>query len=173
MAILMLLRHAKSDWSNEGLSDIERPLNHKGRKCARRLGKYLKKFNMIPDLIRVSPAKRALQTLELMQEQWDTEDKNRCHIIETKDFYPGNSNILMSQIAKINMGIEKVMFIGHNPGMESLIALLGRFEEQFHLPTAGMVVFRNTSRDWKTFVLSKLILDGMYFPNLVKTALNE
>jgi phosphohistidine phosphatase len=51
MKTLYLLRHAKSSWKDETLSDIERPLNGRGRKAAEAIGDYLKRENVIPDLV--------------------------------------------------------------------------------------------------------------------------
>lgn len=34
MKKLFLIRHGKSDWSNENLEDFDRPLNARGKKCS-------------------------------------------------------------------------------------------------------------------------------------------
>ena len=40
MRELILIRHAKSDWSNPLLDDFERPLNKRGEKNAPFMAKY-------------------------------------------------------------------------------------------------------------------------------------
>lgn len=43
MKKLFIIRHAKSDWSNEALDDYDRPLNERGKKNAPFMGKLLAK----------------------------------------------------------------------------------------------------------------------------------
>ena len=59
MKTLLLLRHAKSSWADDRLSDFDRPLNDRGREDAPRMGKLLRQHDLVPDLIIASPAKRA------------------------------------------------------------------------------------------------------------------
>ena len=59
--MLLLLRHAKSSWKDEDISDHERPLNKRGKKDAPKMGKLLKNLNLTPDKIISSSAKRAAQ----------------------------------------------------------------------------------------------------------------
>lgn len=51
MKTLLLLRHAKSSWANDRLSDFDRPLNDRGRGDAPRMGRLLSRLDMVPDLI--------------------------------------------------------------------------------------------------------------------------
>ena len=55
MRRLMLLRHAKSDWSTPGQRDHERPLNARGREAAGKMGAYMVRHALVPDLIVASP----------------------------------------------------------------------------------------------------------------------
>ena len=64
---LIVMRHAKSSWSNAGLDDHDRPLNKRGRKDAPRIALELQNRDWIPDRIRVSSSKRTMETLELME----------------------------------------------------------------------------------------------------------
>jgi phosphohistidine phosphatase len=65
MRTLYLLRHAKSSWASPLLDDFERPLNKRGREAAPRIGRLLRKREMIPDLVLCSAARRATETWEL------------------------------------------------------------------------------------------------------------
>ncbi|MEM1306411.1 MAG: histidine phosphatase family protein, partial [Pseudomonadota bacterium] len=60
---LILLRHAKSSWSDPGLADIDRPLNKRGRAAAPRMGRWLAQAGYTPDLVICSPSMRTRQTL--------------------------------------------------------------------------------------------------------------
>lgn len=64
MKELILIRHAKSSWSNPLLEDFERPLNKRGAKNAPFMAKVLKQKEVNPDLIISSPSKRTKDTLD-------------------------------------------------------------------------------------------------------------
>jgi len=48
MKTLVLMRHAKSNWSGD-LSDFDRPLNERGIRSARALGNWLRVNDLLPD----------------------------------------------------------------------------------------------------------------------------
>ena len=66
MKTLYLLRHAKSSWSFDELSDQERPLNDRGRDDAALMGQALAKRRICPDMVVSSPAVRAMSTAVLV-----------------------------------------------------------------------------------------------------------
>ena len=62
MKTLLILRHAKSSWKHEQISDHDRPLNKRGKRDAPRIGRLLRDRNLAPELIISSTAKRARKT---------------------------------------------------------------------------------------------------------------
>ena len=62
MKTLILVRHAKSNWNDSSISDIDRPLNKRGLRDAPFMGKLLKETGIRVDQFISSPAKRALTT---------------------------------------------------------------------------------------------------------------
>jgi len=64
MKHLVLMRHAKSDWSAGGHSDFTRPLNPRGRKAATALGQWLRDMDVIPDQVLCSSAARTSETVQ-------------------------------------------------------------------------------------------------------------
>ena len=66
MKTIFLLRHAKSSWDDVSLDDFDRPLSPRGIKSCKKIGKYLKKNRLIPDIVYCSSAMRAKQTWELV-----------------------------------------------------------------------------------------------------------
>src|SRR5262249_35236202 len=65
MRRLMLLRHAKSDWTR-GARDHERTLAPRGREAAPRIGAYMVHHDLLPDLVVCSTATRARETWDLV-----------------------------------------------------------------------------------------------------------
>jgi len=114
MKKLYLIRHAKSSWKNPGMSDIERPLNKRGKRDAPFMGKLLNNVGAKPDVIITSPAQRALRTSKVMAEELDYPVKN---IIINKLIYEADTNELISIIKSIPDEVNIAMFFGHNPGL--------------------------------------------------------
>ena len=141
---LMLLRHAKSNWKKDDLTDIERPLSDKGKKNAAKLGKWLLQHNLMPDLILVSPAVRAQQTLKRIC--------NECpaSAITVDSLYLADIPQLKQVLADAPFA-ERIMLIGNNPGLESLYNMLVTETPESHVqlfPTCAMAHLILPS-DWK------------------------
>ncbi|WP_051453397.1 SixA phosphatase family protein [Hydrogenovibrio kuenenii] len=115
---LLLVRHAKSDWK-EDLDDKERPISEKGKKAASRLGHWLQENNLMPSYALVSPAQRAQQTFKRLKV-----DKDICPQITLDQLYLATLDELIEVLAEIPKHYERVMIIGHNPGLEELAQFL-------------------------------------------------
>lgn len=130
MKTLLLMRHAKSSWKDTNLKDHERPLNKRGRYDAPLMGQVLVDRELLPQKILCSSAVRARETAEALQKAVDhpfeIEYLDRLYLAEADEYF----NVLREQPDNL----ERVMVIGHNPGLETLLQLLsGQIEA---LPTA-------------------------------------
>ena len=131
---LLIIRHAKSDWSDETLEDIDRPLSDKGKKQACKMGHWLAEHDLIPQCILVSPARRAQQTLTRLTRHWDATPE-----IETIDaLYTADLDTLIHIINQVPDAIRRVAVLGHNPGLETLLAWLTGDESNAHLSTCAI-----------------------------------
>ena len=137
---LIVMRHAKSSWSDASLDDHDRPLNKRGRRDAPRIAQELHDREWIPDRIRVSSSKRTMETLELME---------GISINSTIDVEPGlyHSNIstLMQAVEEVEEG-KTTMIISHNPGSEILVHQLSNRLEV--MPTAAAALFEKEHDEW-------------------------
>ncbi len=118
---LFVVRHAKSDWSHEGMSDFDRPLNERGMRNAPFMADQFAEAGHSLHFILTSPANRAITTadffkrrLGLSEKQWDTERK----------IYEADANRLLTIVNGLDDAHESVMLVGHNPGLSSLVNLL-------------------------------------------------
>jgi phosphohistidine phosphatase len=118
---LYLVRHAKSDWSNGGLSDFDRPLNERGLRNAPFMADRFAEAGKTIDFILTSPANRAITTagyfkrrLGIRDDQWDTERR----------IYEADTARLMQIINRLHDAHNHVMLVGHNPGLSSLVQAL-------------------------------------------------
>jgi phosphohistidine phosphatase len=132
MKTLLLLRHAKSSWSDESLADHDRPLNERGKRDAPRMGRLLKARQLVPDIVVCSTAKRARKTAKRVLEAsgYDVGLELR------EELYHAPPSVYLETLQELEDQHQCAMLVGHNPGMEDLLALVvGRFET---LPTAAL-----------------------------------
>ena len=149
MRRLMLLRHAKSDWS-KGTPDLERPLAVRGREAAPRMGAYLKAESLLPDLALVSPALRARQTWDLVRPSLGAVEERREPRI-----YEAPASRLLDVVREVAAGVRTLLMIGHNPGFQELAKLLVGHGDRYALarlvqkfPTAGLAVIDIDAEHW-------------------------
>ena len=131
---LLILRHAKSSWKNEKLKDIDRPLKHRGEEDAIVIGKVLTMAELVPQVILSSPAERAKRTAELVA----AEAKFKGGLTLVDSFYMGEPENYIKELKQLPDEIERVMIVGHNPGLEALLQLMdGKVNS---LPTGSLAI---------------------------------
>ncbi|HEU5473264.1 MAG TPA: histidine phosphatase family protein [Actinophytocola sp.] len=130
---LVVVRHAKSDWSG-GELDYERPLAERGRRDAPALGGWLAEHVKTLDLVVCSPATRARQTWQLAGARLDP----RPSVRHDERMYGAGPTELLTVLAELPDEIERVALVGHNPGLADLVARLSG--EQRELKTAAVAV---------------------------------
>ena len=148
MKTLLLLRHAKSSWDDPALADHERPLNARGEKDAPRVGQLARDEGLVPDLIVSSDAIRARLTAEAIADATGGQilvDPRLYHASAT-EILAAVRSVVEHSVVKHDVGT--VMIVGHNPGLEELIALLT--EELEHLPTAALAKIALPIERWSS-----------------------
>jgi len=118
---LLILRHAKSDWDGKAASDFERPLAKRGRKDAPRVGEWLYREGVVPDVIVSSPAERARATVLRVCKSLDYKKKD---ILWDTDIYEAGVPDLLGVLARVSASAPTVLLVGHNPGLEELVRYL-------------------------------------------------
>ena len=145
--LLILVRHAKSDWGNLSLSDFERPLNERGKKDAPAMAERLKEKKIDIDLFIASPAKRAAKTAKAFVEVFD---KKKDEIIFEKDLYLASTDIFFNVIENTNDKARSIAVFSHNDGITHFANLLtdARID---NIPTCGIFAVKATCDSWKDF----------------------
>jgi len=131
---LILLRHAKSDWSGS-LPDVDRPLADRGKAQAPLAGQWLADHAGRIDLALVSPARRARETWELATAHFEPLPPARFE----DRVYAASADRLLDIVHDVPDTVQTVLIVGHNPGMEQLASLLAG--EEVVLRTSGIAVF--------------------------------
>ena len=149
---LMLLRHAKSSWTDPGVVDRDRPLNPRGIKAAAAMGAYMRKEALVPELVLCSPARRARETWRLVAEKL----KDAPKIIVDDAIYDfGNGGRIIDAIGNTADRERSVLVTGHNPSLERLALRLSgdgdnksrrRMEQKF--PTGALAIIDFAMSSW-------------------------
>ena len=116
---LILMRHAKSDWTDPFQDDQDRVLNPRGRASAHALGQWLAKGNHIPEQVLCSAAQRTRETWEIVNSVLNCPAQ-----VQLEDrLYLARAQDMLTQLRNLAHG-NVVLMIGHNPGIGQMAELL-------------------------------------------------
>jgi len=139
---LLIMRHAKSSWKDTDIPDFDRPLNKRGKADAPTVGHLLKDRELIPQRILCSTATRARQTVDGLLETSGYDGE----VVYLESFYMAECITYLESLRLLSDDLERVMIVGHNPGLETLLQLLtGKVEA---LPTAALAYLSLPISHW-------------------------
>ena len=150
MKTLTLLRHAKSGWDDPVARDFDRPLNPKGQRAAAMMGRHLKAEGLEFDHVVASPAARVVETLAQVATGYGSDLAPHWD----QRLYLASAATLLDVIHELPAGAGRVLFSGHNPGLEELVLLLStdnalRDSVEVKFPTASLAEMRFDVDDWR------------------------
>lgn len=151
MLRLVLMRHAKSSWSDKKRDDFDRPLSKRGKEAAPGIGRALAERDVIPDRILCSPARRTRDTLKLLI---DAMAISPPVSYEDQLYVFGDGTAYLNAICRQKKA-PVLMLIGHNPSAHNLaqslaatgdVSAMNRMKRKF--PTAAVAVIALPIDDW-------------------------
>lgn len=155
MRRLLLLRHAKSDWSRPGQPDHARVLSSRGERAAPLMGRYLAEHGLVPQHAIVSTAERTRQTWQGLGKAVTRQPR----VVYDERIYEAAPADLLAAIGDAPADAESLLVVGHNPGMQSLaLALTGGGSAQARdalaakFPTAALAVLDFDAADWTSLM---------------------
>ena len=161
MKHLYLIRHAKSDWSDESQSDFERGLNKRGQRAILTMAGVLKEKKIMPDLMLSSSAKRARLTAEGLANNIDYSGK----IKYIDALYMAEPTEVIHMIKEIKDKYNAVFIVGHNPETTELTELL--IDETIdNVPTLGIVALNVAIEHWGNIKAENIKLDFFIYPKM-------
>lgn len=160
MKTLTIVRHGKSDWSYNGVKDIDRCLKERGINDGYEMARRCKDRGLIPDLIISSTATRAMHTALIFSRVLELSTEE---IKVTGDLYLSGVEEIMSVIYGINDDINSLMIFGHNPGFTDLADHLSNLNIM-NVPTTGMVVLEFDTEKWTSVSRNSIINEEFDFP---------
>lgn len=139
MKRLTLLRHAKSGDDGTVARDFDRPLNAKGRRAARAIGRYMRDQALRFDAVEASPAMRVAETLQEVEAVYGLGLAPAWE----KTLYLATPDELLDAVHQAPAEAESLLLVGHNPGLEQLVLRLvaagdARGEVAIKYPTASL-----------------------------------
>lgn len=160
MKTILLVRHAKSSWDNDSLTDIERPLNERGLKDAPFMAKLLGSKHIAPDLIVSSPAIRALTTAAYFKNALGVEGEDMW---VRDEIYEAMTVTITNLINTLPESASTVMLFGHNPTFTSVA---NQFSTRYidNIPTCGVVKIESTATNWADFSPQNAMVVETFFP---------
>jgi phosphohistidine phosphatase len=158
---LILLRHAKSDWSTpRERGDLKRPLSKRGRNAARTMGRFLAQANQIPDSVISSPALRATETIQLAV----ASGKMVVPVRAAEGLY-GDVESVLAEIRKEPDSTEMLLVVGHEPVWSELASLL-LGGASLRLPTCSVARIDFEGEHWKDLLVGRGRLAWLVVPRL-------
>src|SRR5437868_856183 len=150
MTIIAIMRHAKSDWGQPGMADFDRPLNERGRKAAKRVGRELKRRKVRFDQVIASPAARVRETLTELARGYGEPLDPRFE----QRIYEAGVDALFELVRTIPEQVHAPLLVGHNPGLHQLVMKLASDDDKLrgkisgNLPTAAMALIELPAARW-------------------------
>ncbi|MBX9943902.1 MAG: histidine phosphatase family protein [Reyranella sp.] len=152
MKAILLLRHAKSAWSDPRLSDHDRPLNRRGEQAAKAMADEIARNAPHPDLILCSTATRTRQTLAPLIARLGAPAPK---ISLEDELYLAAEDALLARLQAVDDAVGSVLLIGHNDGIWELATALAdrgpapalaALREKY--PTGALAVLRARPDRW-------------------------
>ena len=135
MKRLTLMRHADAQWKDPEVDDFARPLNRRGHAEAESMARRLIELALIPDLIVMSPARRAAMTAEIIGRELSLLPRS---IRYEEPLYLGGAQEILKLARTVGPRVSHLMIIGHNPGISEVAHLLAPREEMEGMATAAL-----------------------------------
>jgi phosphohistidine phosphatase len=150
MKTLTLLRHAKSGWDDPVARDFDRPLNRRGRRAAKTVGREMRAQGLVFDQVVASPAARVVETLADIADGYGRSLEPRFD----QRIYLATTETLLDIVHEADDGADRLLIVGHNPGLEMLAMMLTsgeglRAELAIKYPTATVAEISLPVAHWR------------------------
>jgi len=143
MKTLLLLRHAKSSWKDDGLTDHDRPLNERGKRDAPRVGQLLAELGLQPGVVLSSTAVRARKTAKSVVKNSGLD----VAIELLPELYLADPTTYLEIVHRQPDAIDCLLIVGHNPGIAELLFVLTEHDDDF--PTCALMQIEAEISSWR------------------------
>lgn len=154
MKTVYIVRHAKSSWKYEGISDIDRPLKERGIHDAHLMSKHLAKHIERPDVFISSVANRALHTAVIFCQNFNYPFSN---LQIKKELYSFSDGYLVKTVKALDDSFKSAIIFSHDHGINTFVNKFGN-KPIAHVTTCGVIAIRFDEKHWKNIKKGKTIL---------------
>jgi len=158
--ILGIIRHAKSTWDYESVSDLDRPLKESGINKTIDIAQQLKKLNISPDLIISSPAIRALHTAVITARVLNFPFEK---ILISPIIYGDAEEDILKFIKATKDNVNNLFIFGHNPVVTGLSNYFLK-RPLDNLPTSGAVILKFEISSWNEISKKTIHSETVFLP---------
>ncbi len=132
--ILYILRHAKAETGAASQDDHDRRITQRGLEAASAMGHFFTRQGIRPDAVICSTAVRARETWAEVMNAYGrdvpTEFADRLYLASV--------NETMQLIAQANENVQRLLIVGHNPGLHQFSLKLAKSGAQELMDTIGI-----------------------------------
>jgi len=145
---LLIFRHGKAE-AYGTVADEARTLTKRGRKQARKMGAWLLEMDLLPELLLCSDSARTMETAAIAGHVAGILPES----IQSAPFlYLAPETALLAVLAQSDAAVQRLMIVGHNPGLEGVVDYLAghslaEYGGHAHLKT-GTLVRLSLPDDW-------------------------
>jgi phosphohistidine phosphatase len=150
--ILFIVRHAKSSWDYEDVSDLDRPLKLKGVRDAYETARQIKLDGNLPVRLISSPAIRALHTASIFMRVLELKF---TYLAIDERLYSSGVSVIKKVISEQDSHITKLMIFGHNPDFSELASALSG-KPYVEMPTCGLCKIFFDTDNWGSISSSQV-----------------
>jgi phosphohistidine phosphatase len=132
---LYLVRHAEAIERSGATPDASRYLTPKGRTAFRKIARRAREAGIAPEVIFTSPLLRAVQTAEILAERL----KHEGPVVVANELSPGFDDRALRSLLAGAGNLAEAAFVGHEPDLGDLAALLLSLRGDFPLRKGAVV----------------------------------
>lgn len=165
MKTIILIRHAKTEPLNMGITDYERQLKPRGYRDSELVVNEMNKRGIQPDLIISSPASRAKQTTQIFAKALHYDETK----IEYQKFiYDGYTSAeFIDYLGQYGKSNDTIMVVGHNPEI-AMMAINLTDGNYFHFPTTAATAISYDIENWEDMMVREGKTEWFIYPKMFK-----
>jgi phosphohistidine phosphatase len=160
MKKILIVRHAKSSWTDPRLSDHDRPLDERGHKDAKQMGKYLFDQGIAIDAFISSTASRAFTTASYFTSAYGKETQT---IQKVTDLYHPSIQDIFEAIHQAGEDYENIAIFCHNMGVTEFANYVGDFRID-EVSTCGVLMYSSDQNNWSEVSAANMKLLHYFTP---------
>jgi phosphohistidine phosphatase len=161
MKTILLIRHAKAEWSGKDGTDFCRALSDSGIHEATSISGQLINKKCQLDAIVCSSSLRTIQTANIIGKELGIPPAN---MIYPDKLYHADANTIEQVVQSLSDENNSIALIAHNPGITDYVNVLMPGTNIDFMPTCGVFAVQSNCVNWKDFPASEKTLLFVCFP---------